>query len=187
MAKQNKEKYFYGRMEPWDKELRSMIYKDLKIACIVRGMLFEDVVAGDYGNLAKFFKDNYEKPLNRSLLDDFDDWVDGILSIKYPDPNDPMRSKFLRLGFIGAYDDDGNITEIKKPRIKGLKKVKGKRERNSEFGGIFKGTKKELAFSCQKSGKTLEETIAIVLEKFEEAKEKSIRIWYNKAKKLARS
>jgi hypothetical protein len=164
------------------KDVSNMKYKDMQIVCITRGMLFEDVVSSDWHRLNQFYHDNLHVKPDRSLLDDFDDWMDGQMEGRGYDKDHPLRSKYLRKGFIGEYDEEGNIKEVKKPRIKGLQKVRVKKERNEL--GMIKGTKKDLTFTCFKEGKTLQETIKAVISSFPDAVEKSIRIWYNKAKKF---
>ena len=86
----------------------------------------------------------------------------------------------LRLSYVGDKSEDFKALEVipKKDRPKKEKVVKEKTEQ-----GIYSGTKKALTYQCQKEGKTVEETITIVKETFEDASDKSIKIWYRKAGK----
>lgn len=154
--------------------MADMKYPDLKRACIIRGMPFEDVVRGDFPRLGSWLNKNYMVKTNSKLLDEFDEWNRADMIARGYPPDEPM----IRYGFIDTDPDTGE-TIIKRPRK--IKKDKVRRERTEQ--GLFKGTKKELTFQCAMEGKTLEETNEIVIEKFPEAVEKSIRIWYNKAKK----
>ena len=157
-------------------DLSKMKIIDLQRACIVRGLIFEDIGKGVW-DLQQFFIKNYVVEPNLDLLDEFDDW-----RYKKSKEKGTEDEGFIRLGFIQEKDEDtGEIKKRKRPKY--MKKTRKKRARNKELG-IFSGTKKELTFICQKEGLDLKETTAKVIEKFPDAKEKSIRIWFNKAKKL---
>ena len=141
----------------------------------MRGLPFEEI-GGSYYDLTGFFARNFEVEEDQTLLDKFDKWRYDRLKAR--GENNPL---FVRLGFIQQTDEEtGEI--IKRKRVKYVKKKRPKRKRNSELG-IFSGTKKELTFISQGQGLSIEETTQIVLEKFPDAKEKSIRIWWKKAAK----
>jgi hypothetical protein len=157
-----------------DKTLSQMKFIDLQRACIIRGIEFEVLVEKTVFQLQSWLGKNYTNKVKTERLDDFDRWREGLLKAagKHDEP-------FVRLGFIGEVDKEtGEVLSIKKPRK--IKKGKRKRERNEELN-IFTGTKKELTFICQKEGKTMDETKALVMEKYPDAKEKSIQIWYKKS------
>lgn len=151
--------------------ITDMKYIDLQRACIIRGIDFEQLVEGDAGRLESWLMKNWQNKKNVKRLDEFDKWRHGIMKSmgKGDEP-------FIRLGFIGAVDEEGNAVAFKRPRK--VKKEKERKERNEDLGNIFKGTKKELTFQCAAQGKTLAETVETVTDKFPEAVEKSIRIWY---------
>lgn len=167
-----------------DAHLRDMKFKDLKRECVSRGMDFEDVIAGNIPKLSNWFRDHYFDPVLPKLLDQFDDWQEELIRDamlkKGQDPNTVIHPA-LRLGYIAEKDEEGNVTKAKRVKLL-VKKKKKKRERTQD--GIFQGTKKSLTYTLQKEGKSKEETIKTVLEQFPDASEKSISIWYNKAKKF---
>ena len=91
---------------------------------------------------------------------------------------------FIRLGFIGEVDPDtGETISFKRPRK--IKKDKVRRERNE--ANLLTGTKKSLTFECFKNGISIEDTVEKVTDKFPEAVEKSIRIWYKKFARAGKS
>jgi hypothetical protein len=162
---------------PAEKEARHFKYQDLQRACIVRGIDFTILVNGTHPFLVDWFIRHYNDKFDATRLDAFDKWREEVMLSK--GKNEP----FIRLGFVGEQDPEtGDIISIKKPK-KFKKPKKGKRERDTKFN-IFTGTKKELTFRCQSEGKTIEETIKTVKAKFPDAVDKSISIWYKKAKKL---
>lgn len=164
--------------------LTQMTYKDLQRACIVRGMGFDDCLNTDVIGLSNYFNRHHLEKGDLSLLDKFDEYVDKILEERGYDDKHPLRSHYLRLGYVGEADAEGKVSK-KKPRGVGLpKREKKKRERDASLGNIYSGTKKALTFKMQREGKPLEETIAIVQKTFPEAVEKSIRIWYKKSQKM---
>lgn len=155
---------------------QKMRYKDLQRACIVRGMDFDILVQCDIHRLQSWLVKHFEDDVDPVRLDNFDSWREGYMKAQGID------EPFVRLGYVAETDDiTGEI--IKRKKLRNIKKPKFKRERNTQLGGIFKGTKKELTYQCELQGKTLEDTISIVTEKFPEAVEKSIRIWYKKSKR----
>lgn len=166
----------FSRKELIDNSLSKFKHIDLQRACIVRRLPFENI-GESYYFLASYFDDHYEDSEDIKLLDEFDKWREESLRARGDDS--PL---FIKLGFIERTDEEtGEILKRKRPKF--LKKKKIRRERNEALG-IFSGTKKEATFLSQQEGKTLEETIIIVIDKFPEAKEKSIRIWWKKAAKL---
>jgi hypothetical protein len=178
MAKHKKELHINDRVEKIHYYLSRMRYIDLQRECILRGIDFNLLVSSDINGLSQWLVRHWEDPAEPTRLNSFDDWRAKLLKERGID------EPFVKLGYVGKRDETtGVILAGKKPRL--LTKIRKKaKSRNDALGGIFTGTKKELTFLCAKEGKDLEKTIEIVLEKFPEAVEKSIRIWYNKAKKL---
>lgn len=158
-----------------DVYLKDYRLKDLQRECIMRGMDFEEMVKCSIMKLQSWLIDNFEKAKDRNLLTEFDIWMDRIL---YGGGNGDLVHPMLNLGH---YSDQETGT-IKEKRIKGIRKDVIKKKRTQD--GIFQGTKKAYTYELCKQGKSKEETIDLVMEKFPEAKEKSIGIWYNRAKKL---
>lgn len=179
-----KTRKFERDAHPADGHLSKMKFKELKKECVARGMIFNDVISGTIPDLSNWFREHFYEDVITSRLDDFDDWQEEQIRIAYKEkggnPNEIIHPA-LRLGFIAERDDDGNTTKRKRSKML-IKKRKKKRERTTD--GIFNGTKKSLTYISQKEGKTKEQTLAIVLEQFPDASEKSVGIWFNKAKKL---
>lgn len=166
-------------------ELQYMKHKDLKRACVVRGMPFDEVVNTSTPGLSNWFQSNYHRGQNPSLLDEFDYWTQIKLKERGYKDGDPMLSPSLGLGYIGEVNPETGETIIKRP--KGIKKLpKPKRERDSTTG-LFKGTKKDLTYECQKQGLEFKEAFKKVLNQFPEAQEKSVRIWFNRSRKAAKN
>ena len=171
-------------LHPADGHFRNMKFKDLKRECVIRGMPFEEVVKADVSKLYVFFREHYYDDVRHTLLDEFDDWqeekIRGAMEIRGEDAELFIHPS-LRLGYIAEKDEDGNV--IKKKRAKLLhKKIHRKRERTPD--NIFKGTKKAYTFELQQQGKSKADVIKMVMEKFPDASDKSISIWYNKSKKM---
>lgn len=164
--------------------IENLRYKDLKRECVVRGMEFSKVVAADISALTSFFTNNFYVKTKHELLDLFDDWQEAevikAIEAKGEDPSSYIHPS-LRLGYVAEKDDEGNVTKRKRAKVI-VAKVKAKRDRTND--GLFSGTKKAYTFQLQKEGKTKAETLEAVLKQFPEASEKSVGIWYNKARKL---
>lgn len=181
MAKKHKSSGSSGRAM---NELQNMKHRDLQRACVVRGMDFQAVVDCSTPGLSNWFQAHYVLGQNNVLLDEFDEWVRIQLKGRGYSDSDPLLSPSLRLGYIGEVDEVTGKTIIKRP--KGIHKPpKPKRERDGDTG-LFKGTKKDFTYQCQKDGKDIKETFRLVSEKFPEAQEKSVKIWFNRSKKAAK-
>lgn len=156
--------------------IENMTYKDLKRAVVARGMNFEEVVAGDFYKLNSWLHKNYGNEVDLELLNQYDDWMDKeLMGLGQTEMVHPS----LRLGYIGDKDTEENSIKLKK--VKQEKKPKEKREKTEQ--GLFKGTKKALTFECATKGMNLENTIKKVMKNFDDASEKSIKIWFKKAKR----
>lgn len=152
----------------------NLTYKDLKREVVIRGMPFSDVLNGTFPHLSHWLLNNSHKPIDDNLLEQFDNYQDNILrDLGKPE----LIHSSLRLGYLGEKDDsEPVIKKVKEPKEK-----KPPREKNSS--GLYKGTKKAYTFELQQKGKTLEQVTIKVKRKFPEAKDKSIKIWFNKSKK----
>lgn len=148
-------------------------YRDLQRAAIMRGMSFDDLVNGDIYRLHKFIQDHKDVEPAIDKLDEFDEWRRKLLEEKHG-----KGEPFVRLGYIGKTDDEGNPLMVFKPKPK---KPKKHIEKDSEMGGLWKGTKKHLTVQCKKDGLSLDKTISKVMEAFPDAKESSIKIWYKRS------
>lgn len=155
--------------------LSKMRYKDLQRACLIRGIDFDEMVKMDTLGLHNYLLHEWDKPIVMERLNGFDIWRQNHLDSRYG-PGEP----FVRLGFYGKSIDDGK--EQKTIRVR-EKSNKPKRERDESMGSIYKGTKKALTFQSIKDGKTIDETIAIVIAAFPDALDKSIKIWSKRAAK----
>lgn len=152
-----------------------LTYKDLKTECVARGMPFDEVIGATFPYLTNWLLDNVLRPTDDKLVEDFDLHVEKILKAR---GSDYLVHNSLRLSYLKERDEDGVIIkkEPKAPREK-----KAPRERTET--GLFKGTKKAYVQELYMKGKTLEQTMVKVCRKFPDAKEKSVKIWFNKFKK----
>ena len=148
-------------------------YKDLKREAVIRGMPFPDVVEADVYRLMGFINNSESKP-DISLIDKFDDWVDVQLEQSGYGKDSPLRSSRLRLGFLGDEDEKGNRAS---KRVKGIPKPK-KPKRERDDNGLYKGTKKSYTFELANRGFPLERVIRRIKQKFPDASDKSINIWF---------
>src|SRR5690606_23111186 len=166
-----------------DRATKNMTYMDLKRACVARGMPFDDVLNSSVMGLHSWFGNNFYRGQNLALLDEFDNYVDQQLTAAgYTDPNDPLKHPSLRLGFIGKKDENGNVVNKKKPRLKALDKPKKKKRERVEGTKVIAGTKKALTYKGAMKGIVLDKIIAKFKEKFgDDVNEKSIAIWYKRA------
>jgi len=186
---EKKEEVSYRNEMGADRILPRLKYRELKEACILRGMSPKDVVEADHHRLASFFVENYDKGEDPSLLIAFDQFVEADLESRGHKKGDMMLSPSLRLSYVGKIEDAKEIKVINKPKPETPKKPqeppKPKREKD-ETTGIMKGTKKALLFELVKKKWKLEKIMAEVLKQFPTANEKSMKIWYKQAKEKLR-
>ena len=179
-----KKRKFERNLTDVDKWLGNMKLKDLKRECVVRGLEFQKVIELSIPELSSWLRANFDTPTDHSLLDKFDDWQEvEIIEAMREKGEEPgyFVHPSLRLGYVGEKDDEGII--IKRKRVKTIiPRKKKKRERTEQ--GIFTGTKKAYTFQLQSEGYDKKDVIQMVKDKFPEAVDKSIGIWFNKAKKL---
>lgn len=181
MARKRK---FEKDIHPADKYADSMKLKDLKRECVIRGLPFDQAIGMSIFNMMSWFRENFYNKIDTHLLNKFDDWQEEEIlkraKEKGINPEYTVHPS-LRLGYIAERDGEGNI--IKRKNVKMIiKRKKVKRERTKD--NLFSGTKKAYTYELQQNGKTKQEVIKLVMEKFPEASEKSIGIWFNKSKKI---
>ena len=167
-------------MTPVERALSKLTIKGLKRECVIRGLAPELVGTMGVPELQGWFIHHFDNPVNTNLLNEYDDYVEGVLKST---GNADLIYPELRLGYVGERDDEGNT--IKRKRVPGHAKRK-KKNRTKNSDGLFSGTKKALTFELTKQGLSKDEIIKKVVGQFPEAKPKSIGIWYNKAKKLVK-
>ena len=168
----------------------NMRYADIKAACIMLGMDFEDVANADFCRLNSYFAENRTKtnPV-KARLDQYDEWVSGILISKGYKPDNPLV-KYKQ--FSTPTEDEESEGNIKRVLLKkaGVKPEKRAKKEKTEFG-IYAGTKKDYVFKKAKiyseKGFTIEKALKRVIrktmDKYPDAKEKSIKIWFRKVSK----
>lgn len=156
--------------------IEDMTYRDLKKAVIVRGIPFELAAKSDFPALHSWLHKHMDNDISINRLDKYDNWVEE--SLKLIGRFDNIHPQ-LRLGYVGEKSDNEGKIIIKKTRE--IKPKKEKREKTET--GLYKGTKKALTYESEKAGLSIEETVTKVLEVFEDASEKSIKIWYKKSKR----
>ena len=160
-----KKRKFERNIPDADKFINQLKYKDLKRECVIRGMEFDKIIAGDIIKLTNWLRNHFIDTQHHELLDIFDDYQDKLVRKSVEDKGqnpDVLLHPSLRLGYIAERDENGNVTKKKRVRTL-MKKKKKKRERTED--GIFKGTKKAMTFELQQQGKTKIEVIVIGTDK----------------------
>jgi len=167
------------------RELSNMKHRDLQRACIVRGMPSQDMVESDHHKLVSWFIENYDNTQSEELLINHDGWVEEQLIARGYKKGDVLLSPALRFSYVG------NIEEIEKPKIikphNEKEKPPNERKEKSTVDvntGIRTGTKKALTYQLTISGLSIGEVIKGVKNKFPEAEDKSIKIWFKRATNL---
>lgn len=154
--------------------------KGFKREAVIRGMDFDEVLNADIPTMYTYIVEHFNDEKDTSLLDKFDDYVDKLLRVH---GSDELVHPSLRLGFIGERDEEtGLVTKMK--RIAGMSKNKLRKKRASKTSdGVVGGTAKAMTFELYRQGKSKPECIKLVAEKFPKASDKSVGIWWNKAKR----
>jgi len=137
------------------KKMGMMKYIDLQRNALVRGIDFSELVRCTVYTLQAWLAQNWDNPVNTEKLDEFDYWKEKFLNAR-----GRVHEPFVRLGYIGRKDDNGEI--ITRKRLK-IKKSKKKREKND--AGLYTGTKKSLTHDCAIKGLSFEETVQTVFER----------------------
>jgi hypothetical protein len=175
-------------------KIANMRFKDLQSAIIQRGMPFEDVVSGTFPSHSSWLLKNWSNKPEKSLLKEFDTWMDRLLKQRGYKKSSPER-QFKK--FEPEYSQQEAIEERArnaKPKVEKPKKEKKKKD--VKFG-IFEGTKKEYTYKLSqkvydkffpkyKDTNRLVKKFSVQLTnkvkaKFPEANEKSVKIWMKRA------
>lgn len=154
--------------------LFNLTYNDLKRECLKRGMGFQEVVSGDVLRLNHWLNRNINNKQNPQLIQDYDNWIEEVLISR---GQEQLVHDSLRLAPLSW----GKETETKKEKPKTEDKPKVRREKT--VNGLYAGTKKALVYELVTKDRSIEKVIKRVQKYFPDAKEKSIKIWYNKAKR----
>lgn len=162
--------------------VESLSLPNLKRECIIRGLPFQDVGNMSVLNLQSWFIKFFALPQEPALLEAYDIWVEKVLKERGCDAT--MLSSTFRLSAVGERNAEGDI--IKKKRVRSMiPRVKKKKERTAE--GLFKGTKKSMTYDLARDpAMNRVDAIKIIKEKYPDAKEKSLGIWFNRARKQLR-
>lgn len=189
----------YTRQQKISQKIGNYKLIDIKKACIIRGIDFDDLVNKSVPDQCNWLVANWDNPINRDLLETFDDYVDEHMASKGYAEDDPLR--LYRLSTSVSEDEEGDEKLKMKTKNKklGIKVVKKKKLRNTQFG-IFSGTKKEYTYTLTRDlhekkpdmdSNTLKKVysnrmIERVQKKYPEAQPKSIKIWFSRALKELR-
>ena len=160
--------------------LENMTYKDMKRRAVSLGMPFPDACAAGVFDLIGYIERSTNKP-DKSLIDQYDDWMDKQLENIGYSKDDPLRNSKLRLGFLGEEGEDGQRKSKRVPGIKKPREKKPPRERD-EFN-LIKGTKKSYVWSLVAKGYDLERVTRRMKKKFPDANDKSITLWFRTARR----
>jgi len=176
MAKKRKSYY-----DPREKLLASLNVKNLKRACIVRGIPFRDITILDFLQMQSWIFKNFDNPTDPTLLEEFDVWYEAELLAE-----GLIEEKLhvdLKFGYY-SYDNDGNRKDKKRnPLIVG----NNKSDKEKAQFKPKRGSRKELAFSLFSQGLKTAEVIEGVWEVYPDVAEGSIKVWgsaYRKRQKL---
>ena len=158
--------------------LSHMKIKDLKQACIVRGMPFIKVSDSSILELQSFLLEGWDTPSDKTLLNDYDIWVEKELTEL---GSEDLIHPLLRMGYFGE-DAEGNEVRRQIKNI-AISNVKSKKEI-----GQFKpkkGSKKSLVYEIlRKDPKTrTEELIDRVTMEYPDVSIGSIKSWASRARK----
>lgn len=150
---------------------------NLKRECLKRGLMFERVGNMSVLELQSWFLHNFANKIDLDLINQYDLWVEGYLRERGCD--ETLISPAMRLGNLDIIENG----ETKKKRHRSrIPRVREKKARTEE--GLYTGTKKAFTFELQKKGLSKAEVLKTVKEKYPDAKEKSIGIWFNKSRRL---
>lgn len=161
--------------------LGQMKIKELKQACIVRGMPFREVTESDVWALQSFLLNNWIVISDRTLLNDYDEWFEkelkeeGLKELIHP---------LLRMGYMGE-DEEGN--EVRR-QIKNfaISNVKSKKEQ-----ALFKpkkGSKKALVYMLIRNNPKIDTDTLIdrLTQEYPDVSIGSIKSWASRARKAVK-
>lgn len=150
--------------------------KDLKRACIIRGIPFQRVPRYDVHGLQSWLFKNYNNRINPTLLEAYDAWFDGEID------SDTVALE-LRLAYF-AEDSEGNVKQ---------------RRRDTSMMGVHKtkievatfkpkrGSMKALVFEMIRDGDSTKDIIDEVIDQYPAANPGSIKSWCSKARKAVKA
>jgi len=165
--------------------LTQLKFKDLQRENLIRGMEFIELVKADIPRLQSWFLRNYENDVDPNRLDDFDAWLEECLITEQGYDKEKDGWAFhpaLKMGYAPVENEEGNLVATKK--VKGIKKPKKKkREKVKGFKSLLSGTKKAYTYELTSKGYHPHIIVEKVIARFEDAKDKSIMIWYKKCLK----
>lgn len=174
--------------------LQNFKRRDLVRECILRGMPFNEVSNGT-PYLASYFTNNLDMGQDATRLTEYDAWVESELrALGHLDDQKSLLHPSLKFGVVGKSEDWAtDITHRtiaaatpkppKPPKLPAPAPTKTQTPRTKSPEGIMGGTKKALTYQLTKLGWALPKIIEEVEDKFPEAKESSITIWYKRCLK----
>ena len=154
-------------------QLKHMDYKAMKKAAIIRGMKPRHVIKADYFKLLGFINENFFKETDDALLIKFDNWVERKTGKALEGTYSALKMSYMR-------DKTDEEVEVKS-KAKKKKREKVKRVKNKY--GIIEGTKKALVYELVEKSKSPASIIKRTIKRFPDARESSIKIWINQARK----
>lgn len=149
--------------------------KDLKRACVIRGIPFQRIPRYGVHDLQSWLFRNFNNRINPTLLEDYDAWFDNQIE-------DSPIHLLLRLAYY-AEDEDGNVKqERRNTMMLGVEKTK------IEVATFRpkRGSMKAMVFQMIRDGNNTKEIIAEIMDLYPAAKEGSIKSWASKARKAKR-
>ena len=149
--------------------------KDLKRACIMRGMPFPRVSRYSVHDMQSWLYRNFDSKINPTLLDDYDEWFQDQI-------DDPIHV-MLKMAYY-TEDEQGNVKkERRNTMMMGVEKTK------AEIATFRpkRGSMKELTFQMIRNGHSTKEVVEEVMEQFMTANEGSIKSWCSKARKSVKA
>jgi hypothetical protein len=169
-----------SELDPINKWMSQLKLKDLKRACIMRGLSFRMVGEYDVHQLQSWLYRNHSTRQDPRLLEKFDIWRDKTL-MEEGAIDEPIHID-LKLGFYKTDKDGGEKRERRNVNLLGVTK-------SLEEQAIFvprKGSKKTLAYDLIREGKSTQEIIKIVMDTYPDVSEGSIKVWCSQARKIER-
>ena len=176
MARKRKNQSEATKIEDYKSGYMSKLkLKDLKRACIMRGMPFQRVSRYSVHDMQSWLYKNFDDKINPVLLDDYDEWFQKQVE-------DPVHA-LLKMAYY-TEDEQGNVKkERRNTFMMGIEKTKAE-------VAAFKpkrGSMKELTFQLIRAGKPTKEVIEEVMAQFTVANEGSIKSWCSKARKSVKA
>ena len=119
--------------------LSKMRYKDLKAACIMMGMDFDDIHEADVHNLQSYYIQHQDHSMNKDRLEQFEDYTRDLLLLQGLDKEDALVN-FKPFSCNNSADPNEEVVTgaVSSSYIKkaGGKKKSVKKERDKEKSKI---------------------------------------------------